>query len=112
MSTTPPTLTPPHLAAPDGSPLPTNPLTDNPLNAEEFAALVAIDGSLRQRRPPAATEIRLRRLGLIEPSPLSRMPVRTAQGEALVLAAGTLSGGPLRVDAADFSIIFGEAVPA
>jgi hypothetical protein len=80
-----------------------------PLNAEEFAALLAIDGSLRARRPPAAIEIRLRRLGLIEPSPLSRLPVRTLKGEALIAAAGMTREGPLRSEAADFSTVFGEA---
>lgn len=79
------------------------------LNAEEFAALLAIDGSLRARRPPAAIEIRLRRLGLIEPSPLSRLPVRTLKGEALIAAAGMTSEGPLQAEAADFSTVFGEA---
>lgn len=63
------------------------------LSAEEFAALVAIDGKLGARRPSAATEIRLRRLGLIEPSPLSRLPVRTLKGEALIAAAGAASEG-------------------
>lgn len=79
------------------------------LNADEFAALLAIDGSLRARRPPAAIEIRLRRLGLIEPSPLSRLPVRTLKGEALIAAAGAASGGPLSAKALDFSTVFGEA---
>jgi len=111
MSMTPPTLNPPHLATPTlTNRAPDNTTLADPLNAEEFAALVAIDGSLRARRPPAATEIRLRRLGLIEPSPLSRLPVRTLKGEALIAAAGTLSGGPLRADAADFAAVFGEAV--
>jgi hypothetical protein len=79
------------------------------LNAEEFAALLAIDGSLRARRPPAAIEIRLRRLGLIEPSPLSRLPVRTLKGEALIAAAGAVSEGPVRAEILDFSAVFGEA---
>jgi hypothetical protein len=79
------------------------------LNAEEFAALLAIDGSLRASRPPAAIEIRLRRLGLIEPSPLSRLPVRTLKGEALIAAAGVMSEGPLRAQALDFSTVFDEA---
>jgi len=61
------------------------------LNAEEFAALLAIDGRLGARRPPAATESRLRRLGLIEPSPLSRLPVRTPKGEALIAAAAPIN---------------------
>jgi hypothetical protein len=75
------------------------------LNAEEFAALLSIDGSLRARRPSAATEIRLRRLGLIEPSRLSRLPVRTLRGEALIAAAGAVSEGPVRAEILDFSAI-------
>lgn len=54
------------------------------MTAEEFDALIAIDGSYGQRRPSPEMEARLRRLGLIEPSPLSRLPVRTVEGEALV----------------------------
>jgi hypothetical protein len=56
------------------------------LSDEEFAALVALDGSMLQRRPTPALELRLRQLGLIEPSRFSRLPIRTAKGEALVLA--------------------------
>lgn len=98
-TSTPPAAQTPDLALPN----------TGPLNAEEFAALLAIDGSLRARRPPAAIEIRLRRLGLIEPSPLSRLPVRTLKGEALIAAAGMTSAGPLRAEAADFSTVFGAA---
>jgi hypothetical protein len=54
----------------------------------------------------------LRRLGLIEPSPLSRLPVRTLKGEALIAAAGLVTEGPLRAEAADFSIVFGESETA
>jgi|GEM_PF-5994346 len=90
------------------APDPARPNT-GPLSAEEFAALLAIDGSLGARRPPAAMEIRLRRLGLIEASPLSRLPVRTPKGEALIAAAGAVSEGPLRAEALDFSTVFGEA---
>lgn len=56
------------------------------LSDEEFAGLVALDGSWQQRRPSSALELRLRQMDLIEPSRLSRLPVRTAKGEALVLA--------------------------
>ena len=108
MSTTPPGPIPPTPAelTPDTA------LSTTLLTVEEFAALVAIDGSMRARRPPAATEIRLRRLGLIEPHRLSRLPIRTAAGQALILAAGVPCGGPLRDAAAEFSMIFGEVVPA
>jgi hypothetical protein len=99
----------PAAEAPDPALLTAGILNAGPLNAEEFAALLAIDGSLRARRPPAAIEIRLRRLGLIEPSPLSRLPVRTLKGEALIAAAGVMSEGPLRAEAIDFSTVFGEA---
>jgi len=61
--------------------------TNNTMTAEEFHGLVTIDGSLGQCRPSPAVEARLRNLGLIEPSPLSRLPVRTAEGEALVESA-------------------------
>ena len=59
------------------------------LSDEEYAALVAIDGSWQQRRPSPALELRLRQMGLIGPSRLSRLPCRTAKGEALVLASQT-----------------------
>ena len=56
------------------------------LTREEFAALVAIDGSFAQRRPSAELEIELRRRGLIEREGLSQLPTRTARGEAMVKA--------------------------
>ena len=61
-------------------------MPDTPLSPAEFAALVAIDGSIRQQRPSAEMEIRLRRLGLIERNSLSRLPARTAEGDARVKA--------------------------
>jgi hypothetical protein len=57
-----------------------------PLNPEEFAALVAIDSSMRQRRPSPDLEIKLRRLGLIERDGRSGLPARTPRGDALVAA--------------------------
>jgi hypothetical protein len=54
------------------------------LTNEDFAALVAIDSSISQRRPSMEVEIKLRRMGLIERSGLSRLPARTAEGNALV----------------------------
>jgi hypothetical protein len=56
------------------------------LTDEEFAALVAIDGTMLQCRPFPDLERRLRQMGLIEPFRLSRLPIRTAKGEALVKA--------------------------
>ncbi len=61
-------------------------MEDTVLTSEEFAALEAIDSSIRQRRPSVDVEVRLRHLGLIERSGLSQMPARTAKGEALVKA--------------------------
>ena len=57
------------------------------LTDEEFAALLAIDGSMLQHRPSPDLERRLREMGLIEPFRLSRLPIRTAKGEALVKAS-------------------------
>lgn len=57
------------------------------LSPDEFAGLLAIDGSIAQRRPSMEIEIRLRQLGLIERSNISRLPIRTRQGDALVQAA-------------------------
>lgn len=57
------------------------------LSPEELAGLVAIDGTLAQRRPPADIEIKLRKLGLIERnSSMSRLPIRTPRGHELVRA--------------------------
>jgi hypothetical protein len=56
------------------------------LSPEEFAALVAIDSTMRQRRPSPDMEIKLRRLGLIERGGMSGLPARTAEGDALVAA--------------------------
>jgi hypothetical protein len=61
-------------------------MPDTPLTPDEFAALVALDSSIGQRRPSMDMEIRLRFLGLIERDGLSRLPARTARGEALVWA--------------------------
>jgi hypothetical protein len=57
---------------------------DLKLTPEEVTALRAIDGSYHQRRPAPELEATLRKLGLIEPSQLSRQPRRTARGEAVV----------------------------
>jgi hypothetical protein len=46
--------------------------------------LRAIDGTMGQRRPSIDIEIRLRALGLIERTGLSRMPIRTRRGDDLV----------------------------
>ena len=59
-------------------------MSDYDLTAEEFAGLTAINGSMRQTRPAAEVEIKLRELGLIARSIPSGLPVRTAQGDALV----------------------------
>lgn len=56
------------------------------LSPEEFAALVALDGTMRQLRPSADLEIRLRGLGLIERDGMSRLPTRTPEGNARVKA--------------------------
>lgn len=61
--------------------------TNSTITAEEFHGLVTINGTIGQHRPSPVVEARLRHLGLIEPSPLSRLPVRTAEGEALVASA-------------------------
>ena len=68
-------------------------MPDQPLTPEEFAALVAIDSSMAQRRPSMDIEIKLRRLGLIERNGMSRLPARTAKGDALVAAARKASSG-------------------
>ena len=64
-------------------------MTQPPLTEEEFAALQSIDGSMSQRRPSMELEIRLRVLGLIHRDGISRLPVRTAAGHALVKAGRT-----------------------
>jgi hypothetical protein len=64
-------------------------MTDPSLTSEEFAALRSIDGSMLQRRPSMEMEIRLRGLGLIQRDGMSRLPVRTAEGDALVKAGQT-----------------------
>lgn len=61
-------------------------MSETPLSNEEFAALVAIDGGLMQRRPSREMEAKLRKLGLVYLFRPSGMPVRTAEGEALVKA--------------------------
>jgi hypothetical protein len=64
-------------------------MTHASLTSEEFAALQSIDGSMLQRRPSMELEIRLRGLGLIDRDGLSRLPVRTAEGNALIKAGRT-----------------------
>ena len=64
-------------------------MTHTPLTNEEFAALRSIDGSMLQRRPSMELEIRLRGLGLIHRDGMSRLPVRTAAGDALIKAGRT-----------------------
>jgi hypothetical protein len=64
-------------------------MTDLSLTNEEFSALRSIDGSMLQRRPSMEMEIRLRALGLIHRNGMSRLPVRTAEGDALVKAGQT-----------------------
>ena len=64
-------------------------MTDLLLTNEEFTALRSIDGSMLQRRPSMEMEIRLRNLGLIHRDGMSRLPVRTAEGDALVKAGQT-----------------------
>ncbi len=63
------------------------------LSPDEFAGLLAIDGSITQRRPSMDVEIRLRHLGLIERNGLSRLPIRTKRGNDLVNEAGRLLSG-------------------
>jgi hypothetical protein len=64
-------------------------MTNPSLTSEEFAALRSIDGSMLQRRPSMEMEIRLRGLGLIDRNGMSRLPVRTAEGNALIKAGRT-----------------------
>jgi hypothetical protein len=64
-------------------------MTDLSLTNEEFAALRSIDGSMLQRRPTPELEIRLRNLSLIHRNGMSRLPARTAEGDALVKAGRT-----------------------
>ena len=61
-------------------------MPDTPMTVLEFAALVAIDGGLRQDRPTADMEAKLRHLGMIGSSRLSGLPARTAKGNARVKA--------------------------
>ena len=61
-------------------------MTDLLLTNEEFTALRSIDGSMLQRRPSMEMEVRLRNLGLIHRDGLSRLPVRTAEGNAVIKA--------------------------
>ena len=63
------------------------------LSPDEFAGLLAIDGSTTQRRPSMDVEIRLRHLGLIERNGISRLPIRTKRGNDLVNEAGRLLSG-------------------
>jgi len=63
------------------------------LSPDEFAGLLAIDGSITQRRPSMEVEIRLRQLGLIERNGISRLPIRTKRGNDLVSEAGRLLSG-------------------
>jgi hypothetical protein len=56
---------------------------DMKLTPEEATALRAIDGSYHQRGPSPELEARLRELGLIELSRLSRQPRLTAKGDAV-----------------------------
>ncbi len=60
------------------------------LSPDELAGLLAIDGSITQRRPSMEIEIRLRQLGLIERNGMSRLPTRTKRGNDLVMEAGRL----------------------
>ena len=59
-------------------------MSGHDLSPDEFAGLLAIDGTMGQRRPSTEIEIRLRSLGLIERNGLSRMPIRTRRGNDLV----------------------------
>lgn len=54
------------------------------LSSDEIAGLLAIDGTMGQRRPSIEIEIRLRSFGLIERNGLSRMPLRTRRGDDVV----------------------------
>ncbi len=72
-------------------------MPDADLTDEEFAALVAIDSSFRQTRPSVELEMKLRGLGLIERNGMSRLPARTAKGDALV-RAGRGPKGDLTAD--------------
>jgi hypothetical protein len=58
-----------------------------PKRGDTFHSLVALDGSMLQVRPSPEMEAHLRYIGLIESSPISRLPVRTPKGEALVADA-------------------------
>jgi hypothetical protein len=58
-----------------------------PRAGDAFHSLVALDGSYLQVRPSPEMESFLRYIGLIESSPFSRMPIRTAKGDQLVDAA-------------------------
>lgn len=60
------------------------------LSPDELAGLLAIDGSITQRRPSMEIEIRLRQLGLIERNGMSRLPTRTKRGNDLVMEVGRL----------------------
>jgi hypothetical protein len=64
-------------------------MTNSSLTSEELAALRSIDGSILQRRPSMEMEIRLRGLGLINRNGISRLPVRTPAGDALIKAGRT-----------------------
>lgn len=59
-------------------------LAASDLNPDELAGLLAIDGSITQRRPSMEIEIRLRQLGLIERNGMSRLPTRTKRGNDLL----------------------------
>lgn len=59
-------------------------MPNTPLSPEEFAALVAIDGTLNEHRPSAQLEIRLRHLGFIERCNRNGMPIRTPKGAGRV----------------------------
>lgn len=66
------------------------PLPAPGLSPDEFAGLLAIDGSITRRRPSMEIEIRLRQFGLIERNGISRLPIRTRRGNDLVNEAGRL----------------------
>lgn len=59
-------------------------MSGHDLSSDEIAGLLAIDGTMGQRRPSIEIEIRLRSFGLIERNGLSRMPLRTRRGDDLV----------------------------
>ncbi len=65
-------------------------LAASDLSPDELAGLLAIDGSITQRRPSMEIEIRLRQLGLIERNGMSRLPTRTKRGNDLAKEAGRL----------------------